>query len=245
MSAFVLIHGSWHAGWCWHRLLAHLEASGHRALAPDLPGHGEDGTPLSAKPYEMYVPKVSELLDGIQDRVILVGHSSGGMIIHEVYRRRNTRIKALIYLSAFLLPAGQTPGDVMPMNSESLLNACVEIDQKKGVSMIRQDCAKAVFYGDCTDEDAAWAISRLQPEPLIPRPAPASDSHRAPDAVNDPRRFYIECLEDKALTPRAQRWMYTNSRCEAVYSLPTSHSPFLSAPGLLAQHLLEIERRVA
>jgi pimeloyl-ACP methyl ester carboxylesterase len=50
----------------------------------------------------MYVPAVSDLLDGIEDRVILVGHSSGGMIISEVFRRRSKRIKALVYLSAFL-----------------------------------------------------------------------------------------------------------------------------------------------
>jgi pimeloyl-ACP methyl ester carboxylesterase len=245
MSTIVLVHGGWHAAWCWLRLLPFLEGSGHRVLAPDLPGHGEDRTPLSAKPYEMYVPTVTELLERIQDRVILVGHSSGGMIITEAFRRSSRRIKALVYLSAFLLPPGKTLGDIMPINYESLLSGCLEIDSANGVSIVRKDCAKTVFYGDCSDEDAAWAISRLQPEPLIPRTAHSSDEGWPPDATDCPRRFYIECLQDRALTPRAQQWMYSTSRCDAVYSLPTSHSPFLSTPALLAERLLEIEHSIS
>ncbi len=56
-----------------------LEGHGHQVIAPDLPGHGADATPLSAKPYENYVPKICALLDDLGDRAILVGHSSGGM----------------------------------------------------------------------------------------------------------------------------------------------------------------------
>ena len=36
-----------HGGWCWHKLVPLLEAQGHRVLAPDLPGMGEDPTPLA------------------------------------------------------------------------------------------------------------------------------------------------------------------------------------------------------
>ena len=59
---------------CW-------EQKGHRVIAPDLPGHGADATPLSARPYEMYVPKVCEVLDLLEAPCVLVGHSSGGMIV--------------------------------------------------------------------------------------------------------------------------------------------------------------------
>lgn len=131
----------------------------------------------------------------------------------------------------------------MPVNGESLLYACLAINKERGVSSIGKNCAKAVFYGDCSDEDAAWAIGRLQPEPLIAT-APESQPELANEPANHPPRFYIECLKDRAITANAQRWMYTTLRCEAVYSLHTSHSPFLSAPGLLARDLLEIERRV-
>ena len=48
MTTFVLIHGAWHGGWCWEKVAPLLEARGHRVLAPDLPGHGANRTPLSA-----------------------------------------------------------------------------------------------------------------------------------------------------------------------------------------------------
>ena len=47
MAHFLLIHGACHGGWCWERIEPLLEAAGHRAEAPDLPGHGGDPTPLS------------------------------------------------------------------------------------------------------------------------------------------------------------------------------------------------------
>lgn len=37
---FVLVHGGFHAGWCWSRTIAELERIGHAGIAIDLPGHG-------------------------------------------------------------------------------------------------------------------------------------------------------------------------------------------------------------
>ena len=174
--------------------------------------------------------EASALLDDLEDRAIVVGHSSAGVIITEAYRKSSERIKGLVYLSAFLLPFGKTPRDVMKMDSESLLPGCLEIDTFRGVSVVREECAKSVFYGDCSEEDTAWALGQLQPEPLIP-PGPVTADTGIDESADRIPRFYIECLQDKALSPRVQRLMYTESRCDAVYSLPTSHSPFLSAPG--------------
>jgi hypothetical protein len=43
---FVLIHGAWHGGWCWDKVIAELEARGHTAEAPTMPGMnpGDDCT---------------------------------------------------------------------------------------------------------------------------------------------------------------------------------------------------------
>ncbi len=38
---FVLVHGGFHAAWCWSRTIPELERLGHRAVAVDLPGHGD------------------------------------------------------------------------------------------------------------------------------------------------------------------------------------------------------------
>lgn len=40
MKTFILIHGSWHSSWNWHRVSPILEKAGHKVLATDLPGMG-------------------------------------------------------------------------------------------------------------------------------------------------------------------------------------------------------------
>jgi hypothetical protein len=53
-------------------------------------------------------------------------------------------------------------------------------------------------------------------------------------------RFYIECTEDKAVTPFIQKVMYTETPCRKVYSMTTSHSPFFSKPKELVEILCAI-----
>lgn len=41
MTAFVLVHGSWHGAWCWDRVKQRLVGNGHEVDAVTLPGLGE------------------------------------------------------------------------------------------------------------------------------------------------------------------------------------------------------------
>jgi pimeloyl-ACP methyl ester carboxylesterase len=243
VNTFVLVHGGWHGAWCWNRVTVLLENAGQKVVARDLPGHGADPTPLAARPYELYVPSLCKVLEDIGDQAILVGHSSGGMIITEAAARLPFRVKGLVYLSAFLLPPGETPLQVMQFDTESILRSSLVVDTERGVSTVSRDLAKSVFYADCDQADAEWAISQLQPEPLIPRVPPAAAPLAEATRTGIPR-FFIECLQDRALGPKTQKKMYTESPCDAVYSLPTSHSPFLSAPASVTECLLDIGRKL-
>lgn len=240
MSIVLLVHGGWHAGWCWERLAPLLEEAGQTVLAPDLPGHGGDRTPISSRPWERYVPSIVEIARAQPEPVVLVGHSSGGMIISEVARQIPERVAALVYLAAFLLPPGVTPREVIGPKSESLLTEAIVVHPEEGTTTIRPELARAAFYHDCSDEDAAWAVTQLQPEPIIPPGAgDNSESHSEPDIP----RVYIETSEDRALPPATQRQMHAALPREAVYAMATSHSPFLSQPERLAEILIEIGDR--
>ena len=67
MSPFVLIHGAWQGGWCWDKTVPWLEKRGHTVLAPDLPGHGRDRTPLSMVSLSSYVDSVCKIVDALQE----------------------------------------------------------------------------------------------------------------------------------------------------------------------------------
>lgn len=241
MSTYVLIHGDWHGGWCWKKVVPFVQQAGHRILAPDLPGHGQDSTPLSAITPQLIFQRLNNLLDSEAEPVILVGHSSGGMLITALANLRPEKVKTLVYLSAFLLPPGVLPRTLAKEDTESILSSSLLVDEQRRVVLVKPEAAKAVFYADCTDEDAAWATGLLVPEPLR-TPAQGEtllsspSSQTARDVVP---KVYIECLQDKALGPTTQKKIYTALPCQKVYSLHTSHSPFLSAPSQLAACLLD------
>ena len=46
MARFVLVHGAFGGAWCWEPVVGALEAAGHTVDALDLPGGGEDRTPV-------------------------------------------------------------------------------------------------------------------------------------------------------------------------------------------------------
>lgn len=245
MSTYVLIHGDWHGGWCWKKVVPFVQQAGHRVLAPDLPGHGQDRTPLSVVTQERIFQRLNDLLDGEVEPVILVGHSSGGMLITVLANLRPEKVKTLVYLSAFLLPPGVLPRALAEADTESILSSSLLVDEQRRVVLVKPEAAKAVFYADCTDEDAAWATRLLVPEPLRTpvQGEPPSSSPSTATAREAVPRVYIECLQDKALGPATQKRMYTTLPCRKVYSLHTSHSPFLSAPSQLAACLLDVAGR--
>jgi pimeloyl-ACP methyl ester carboxylesterase len=108
MATFVLVHGSWHGAWCWHRVVPELEALGHRVLAPDLPGHGDDATAPAQLTLKAYAECVATVICSATEPVVLVGHSFAGIVISQVAELVPERISRLVYLTAFLPANGQS-----------------------------------------------------------------------------------------------------------------------------------------
>jgi pimeloyl-ACP methyl ester carboxylesterase len=232
MSIYVLVHGAWHGGWCWYKVIPLLEKEGHQVEAPDMPGHGRDRTPISEITFEACVQRVCKILDAQSEPVILVGHSWGGHIITQVAEYRPERIRLLIYLTAFLVASGEP---MFQLGKESILMPNVILSEDQSYSTVRADAIEKIFYDDCSDEDVALAKSLLlQPSvSLVPSKITEQNFGRIP-------RVYIECLQDKTITPSRQKEMYTRLPCQKVISMNTSHSPFFSAPKELVAHLTSL-----
>jgi pimeloyl-ACP methyl ester carboxylesterase len=93
MSTFALVHGACHGAWCWQRLTPELEGRGHRVVAVDLPT--EDRSAGNVR----YAEIVAESLAGLEDDVVVVGHSLAGLTIPLVAALRPVR--RLVFLCAF------------------------------------------------------------------------------------------------------------------------------------------------
>ena len=238
MSTFVLIHGAWHGGWCWYKVVALLEKHGHTVIAPDLPSHGRDKTPFSAVSLQGYVDSVGKVIDAQQEPVILVGHSMGGsMVIPQAAEYRPDKIRTLVYVAARLLRNGDSSLSDGQGDTESLLLPNLVFDQDRSTATVREEALKEVFYGDYSDEDVALAKALLVPEAVTLLATPI---HTSAENFGRLPRVYVECLRDRALPPAVQKKQYTTLPCQKVISMNTSHSPFFSAPGELAAHLMAL-----
>lgn len=68
-KTYVLIHGAWHAAWCWYKVVPLLEAKGNKVIAMDLPGHGQDKTVVADVQLSDYVNKVVDVVNGLKGQL--------------------------------------------------------------------------------------------------------------------------------------------------------------------------------
>jgi pimeloyl-ACP methyl ester carboxylesterase len=128
---YVLIHPAWFGGWCWKKLSPLLRAQGHEVFAPTLTGLGERAH--LARPeigLEIHVRDITSVIE-YEDlhNVILVGNSSGGMVMTGVADHMPERIARLVFLDAFVPTDGQSMLDVIPPDRRPAMEAFV---QKEG-----------------------------------------------------------------------------------------------------------------
>jgi pimeloyl-ACP methyl ester carboxylesterase len=237
MKTFILIHGSWHSAWNWHKVVPLLEKAGHRALAIDLPGMGRDKTPIQEVTMKSTVEKICELIDNITGKVILVGHSKNGIMISQAAECRPNKIEKLVYLAAYLIPNGKTQREYSIQDTEGWLKPYVTHYPETNSHTLQPAIYKEGLYHDCEDDITELAKVLLSHEPVESGIMPL---HLTEENYGTVPRVYIECTEDRAVTPFIQRKMYTEMPCEKIYSLPTSHSPFFSKPNELVNILLHI-----
>src|SRR5260370_18022917 len=179
MSTYVLIHGSWHGAWRWYKVVPRLEQAGHTALAIDLPGHGRDWTPPQDVSMQTYVDRVCGVLDTLPEPAILVGHSRGGIVISQAAESRPEKIKALVYLAAFLIPNGEPLLPPSLTDTESLIVSNLTLNEEQGWHMLKAEAFKEALYEDCPPEGVALARSLLTPAPNAPvaRPLVLTDAN--------------------------------------------------------------------
>jgi len=96
---------------------------------------------------------------------------------------------------------------------------------------------KEGLYHDCPDDITQMAKIILLPEST--ESAKAKLTLTKGNYGNVPR-YYIECTQDRAITPWLQEKMLIDMPCLRVYELPSSHSPFFSMPDKLTNIICEI-----
>lgn len=233
MADILLIHGSAHGAWCWRDLLPHLRAHGHNARAIDLPGAGDDQTPLAEVTLDLYAEAILAAMTG---PTVLVGHSAGGFPISAAAMRRPDLIRHLVYLCAHLPQTGKSMIDRRADAArQTLLDAVRKAPDGLSYSVIPEK-AREKFYQDCPDAAVAYATARLSPQPIAPQSTPLTVT----DSLRALPKSYIRCLRDAAIPPEFQAELSREWPELSVHEMDCGHSPFFAQPARLADILHKI-----
>jgi pimeloyl-ACP methyl ester carboxylesterase len=232
MATFVLVHGAFHGAWCWYKIVARLEARGHKVIAPDLPGHGRVISSAEPPNYQDYVNHIAGVIDACSERAVLVGHSMGGMVISGAAEAVPDKVAKLVYLCAYLPINGDSMATMMMLGGEPSALVPLTVPTADGKAFtLRDDGLRPIVYGDCSDEDVALAKLLLVPQSAAPTMAAVTLTDQRYGRVP---RAYIECSEDRTVSLKQQRAMTARAPCAEVHMLKSSHSPFFSMPDPLA-----------
>jgi pimeloyl-ACP methyl ester carboxylesterase len=235
LASLVFVHGGLHGAWCWERVLPHLIAAGHEAIAIDLPG--ADGVMAAATvTLDRYRDALLGEIAGRSSTPILVGHSLGGRTVSAAAEARPDRVRALVYLAA-LVPqiAGQAPPPV-PGKGNVIREGFVPTADGASVTISRA-AAMEGFYSGTAADDAERAYARLVPQPLGPMRDPLVVTRERWGSVP---AHYILTLQDRGIPVAAQRAMAAAMPGVVTHELRSDHSPFYSCPEELVRILLQI-----
>jgi pimeloyl-ACP methyl ester carboxylesterase len=224
MTTFVLIHGAYQGGWVWQRVTARLVTAGHTVFAPSLDGCAERRH--AVRPginTETHGAEIAELLffDDLHD-VVLVGTSSGGMVLCAAAERARDRIARLVFADALALFDGERIPDIVNRAS------AVTTELTTGPS--REDAAGRMF-ASLEEPTKTWALERYTPHPV----AAMNDRVKLPSFWQQSWKASVIWCKQAPNPGQAHQRRCSDKLGAAWHELDTGHYPMLSAADDLAR----------
>ncbi|MFD8335920.1 alpha/beta fold hydrolase [Streptomyces solisilvae] len=186
--------------------------------------------------------------------VTVIAHSMGGTVLTRAAQQAPELVARAVYLSA-AMPASDIPAIAylrMPESAGSLVRPCMRADPA-AIGALRLDPGsddaeyrqrlRNAFYGDVDRPLADAALGLLTPD--APAGIAFGTTTLTRDGWGSVPRTYITCARDMAVRPALQRKFIAEADAAfpdeptAVVALDSSHSPFLSMPGRLADVIAE------
>lgn len=228
MATYVLIHGAYQGGWIWKPVAERLRAAGHTAQALTLDGCGErhhlarPGITVATQAQEVAQYLFYEDLQ----QVVLVGTSSGGMVISKAAELARERIARLVFVDALALLPGEQVANIVHRAAPYEVTAVTT-----GPSRI--DAEKRLF-ADLDPATRAWALARYTLHPIAALEAPMELENFWEQSWT---AMVIRCR--RSVNPPESHQRRTAERLKATWhELDTGHYPMLSQPEELTRLLL-------
>jgi pimeloyl-ACP methyl ester carboxylesterase len=242
-KVFVLVHPAWHGAWFWKKVVPLLRKQGHLVFTPTLTGLGERSHLARADVgLDVHVNDVGNVLkyEDLRD-VVLVGHSSSGVVITGVADRAPDRIAHVVYLDAFVPEHGQAVFDLVTPDRRQMMEALVRTEGE-GWFLPRfappaWETIVRDMWGVTATDDVRWMLDRLGPTPVGHFRDPV---HRMNPAAEKLPRAYIRFRQfpntrfdqHAAMAQRSELWRHRE--------LASSHHAPVTMPEQVTGLLMEL-----
>ncbi|MFF7363277.1 alpha/beta fold hydrolase [Streptomyces sp. NPDC008125] len=231
----VLEHGAFADAASWDGVVARLQRAGYPVVAAANPLRGP-ATDAA------YLRSVVENIDG---PVVLVGHSYGGTVISQAAVGMEGKVKALVYIAAFLPDAGESslgltnkfPGSTLGQAIESVNYSLPDGGQGADV-YIRPEKFRDQFAADVPAEKA-----RLMAAGQRPVAAAALEEKSTQAAWKTIPSWSLVTTEDRNIPVAAQRFMSARAKARTT-TIDASHAVSVSRPEAVARIVEQAARTV-
>lgn len=240
MAGFVLIHGSWHGGWCFDPVAALLRERGHTVAAPTLPAMGGTAEEMAAITLGEWGQFAAQHCRHLKAElrgapVVLAGHSRGGLVVSAAAEHDPGAMDALVYICAMMLPSGFSRAEFKALEESNPDFDAIISKMHGGVATVVDPARAGAVFAQVSPPDlVAGVLPRLLAEPHGPR---AELLQLTAERWGSLPRTYVECTQDRTIPITSQRRMQAMSPGARVVTLDADHSPYLSRPAELADAL--------
>jgi pimeloyl-ACP methyl ester carboxylesterase len=222
----VLVHGAFADASGFGAVTDRLQDRGYTVISPANPLRG----PASDA---AYVASVMKTIDG---PIVLVAHSYGGAVISEA-ATQVANVKALVYLNALALDAGETNLGITERFPNEFGKALRPRPFPDGVDLY-VDPARfhSLFAADLPARTAARMASAQRPVSAAAVNEPSTEP-----AWKTIPSWYLIGRQDKVISPAAQRFMAKRAKARTV-EINSSHVSYISHPAQVTDLILRAAR---
>ncbi|KAJ9135599.1 hypothetical protein P3X46_032765 [Hevea brasiliensis] len=248
---FVLIHGAGHGAWSWYKLVPLLRLSGHNVTAIDLAASGIHlQQAKTLRSVSDYLRPLRDFLAALppQERVILVGHSFGGVALSQAMERFPEKISVAVFLTA-LMPGPSF--NISTLFKEFSSGQLPELDNHYAYDDGPNDPPTTEFFGPIFLKNVLYQLSPLEdwtlatylvrPRRLFSYEDMSREILLTTDKYGSVRKVFIIAEEDLIIKKDFQQLMIQkNPPNEAQTVLGSDHMVMMSKPMDLCTILLQI-----
>lgn len=231
----VLEHGAFADAASWDGVVARLQRAGHPVVSAANPLRG----PATDAAY------LRSVLDHVDGPVVLVGHSYGGTVISQAAAGLEDKVKALVYIAAFLPDTGESsigltnkfPGSTLGQAIESVNYSLP--DGGQGADLyIKPEKFRSQFAADVPAHKA-----RLMAAGQRPVAAAALEEKSTEAAWKTIPSWSLVTTGDRNIPVAAQRYMSARAKARTT-TVDASHAVSVSRPEAVTRIIEQAARTV-